>query len=190
MFPQTDTAGAVIVPSDRFMGYPRKCAHRPYADVLNDDILAMPGAAVGTGVQELFVDVSAEDGILYAAETGVPLSKVLEKFSCHAVLTLCLAETPDTDALRGLIHRYDCLGHCAFAAEDPAVLCALRDALPEIPRCLMGEDCGILDAAASAGCDRVYFTGEIEEEWICRAHEMGMKVYGYDDRADGKMETK
>lgn len=182
--------GSAIVPSDRFMGYPRKCARRPYADVLNDDIPAMLGAAVGTGVQELFVDVEEADGILYAADSDVTLAKILEKFSCHAVLTLCLQNLPDTDVLYRLIHRYDCLGHCAFAAEDPAVLCALRDALPEFPRCMIGTDDGILTAAASAGCDRVYFTGEICEDWICRVHEMGMKVYGYDHRADGKMEAK
>ncbi|MBQ8402077.1 MAG: hypothetical protein IJX14_09120 [Clostridia bacterium] len=175
--------GSAIVPSDRFMGYPRVCAHRPFADVLPDPMAAF-GAAVGMGVQELFVDIEQKDGIFYAADSDVPLAKVLEKFSCHTILTLCLREMPDTEALHRLMHRYDCLGHCVLASEDPAVLCALREKLPDIPRCLMGDG-DILDDAAGAGCDRVYFTGDAEE--LCRAHEMGMKVYGYDDRADGKM---
>ena len=179
--------GSAICPPDRFMKYPRSCAHNPLIDVLNENLMAMLGAAVGMGAGELHVDLDAEN--LTAGPDGTPLAKVLEKFSCHAILALHFAGIPDIAALQALLHRYDCLGHCYFVSDKPEVLTALHDAMPAIPLCLQGNGDGILASAKETGCDRVYFTEAVEEAWIARAHEMGLVCYGWDESADGVMKS-
>lgn len=131
--------GSAIVPGDRFMKYPRVCAVGGYG--FPDSPLASIGAAVGLGTDEVQLDLCpSADGVRVGSEdASVPLKAVLAKFSCHAVLVLCLhaAGKPVSAEvladIHALLHRYDCLGHCRFACDNPVLLRQWETLYPDIP---------------------------------------------------------
>lgn len=61
-------AGSAIVAQERFMGYPRVCAHRGFSGALPENSLASFGAAVALGAEEIEFDLwQTKDGVLVSA---------------------------------------------------------------------------------------------------------------------------
>ena len=131
--------GSAIVPGDRFMKSPRVRSIGGYG--FDGNPMAAIGAAVGLGVHEVQVDLCCTDSGMFVLSdnASVSLEDILRKFSCHTILILYL----HTDArsvgeevlqkLHALLHRYDCLGHCLFACDSPALLEQWNVLYPDIP---------------------------------------------------------
>ncbi|MBR4960482.1 MAG: hypothetical protein IKY52_06265 [Clostridia bacterium] len=131
--------GFAIVPGDRFMKYPRVRSVGGYG--IPENPMAAIGAAVGLGVHEIQADLCCtHDGVLVLqSDASVRLEDILTKFSCHTILVLHLHTDGQSSGeeilprLHALLHRYDCLGHCRFACDDPALLEQWTVLYPEIP---------------------------------------------------------
>lgn len=122
-------------------------------------LMARLGAAVGAGVQELFLPVAPPVRPAAAAEPSGPaasaapaepsvrteagsayISQVLAKFGCQTILNLWLAgdwTENDLQQLRGILFDYDVLRHVCITGDSEDFLASVAAVLPDVPRCLL-----------------------------------------------------
>lgn len=161
--------GSGIVNDDKTMKYPRICARGAMGAAVPPGTMAAFGVAVAEGAEEIGFSLRVkEDG--EAVSGDIVFEDILKKFSCRAVMNICVEPCSD-DNVKKIIssaYKYGCERHIYFTLSTEQQINQFKKYAPKIPVCADLNSISI-EQATELGCEKVQLS-HIDKDIIEKAH--------------------
>lgn len=146
----------------------RICTLKGFSDIAAENPLAAYGAAVAEGASEIGITVNRGEELSF-------LKQVLQKFSCHTIMKIDVADKSIVPEIWKAVVDYDACGYVYFSSADTDVIAAIKAAAPSTPVCIVLGD-KPLEAASAAGCSMISVpASRIDGDLVAKAHSLNLR---------------